>query len=177
MENARVRGELFQEVVEYIHKKWGTDGLKVLGVDLEQYLPDAWYDLEEFCELLDGLFGKMGIKDPNEPFKIGKWMVTRNARWAAVFKGKNPDEVFSSNKNQQLEYVVGEFKGIHSSIREVSIHSTIWTTDKRHLDLWCEFYRGRLQGVLDLTGRRGEVGTVSEMLEEEATCTYRITWV
>jgi hypothetical protein len=176
MEKARIRGELFQQVMDYIHKKWGSDGLEMLGMEIDHFKPDAWYDLDEFCELMDSLYTTLGISDPKEPFRIGKWMVTSNPRWVAVFKGKDPGDVFTGSKNQELEYVVGEFKGIHSKGNEISIHSTIWTTNNRHLELWSEFYRGRMQGVLDLTGRRGMVTKVADMLEKEATCTYGITW-
>lgn len=176
MKKAQIRGELFQQVVDYIHKKWGSDGLDLLGLDLDKFKPDKWYDLEDFCELLDRLYRELGVDDPKQPFKIGKWMVTGNPRWATVFNGKDPGDVFTSNKNQELEYVVGEFKGIHSKGNEISIHSTIWTTNHRHLELWSEFYRGRMQGVLDLTGRKGIVEKVTDMMEKEAICTYIISW-
>ena len=176
MDKAQIRGELFIKVVRYINKKWGAEGLEKLNIDLGQYKQDVWYGLDEFCDLIDGLYDVLGVTDSTEPFKIGKWIVTNNPRWMACFRGMDPKDVFTGSEHQELQYVVGEFKGAHSKPNEVSVHSTVWTTDQRHLDVWCEFYRGRLQGVLDLTGYQGEVSTISEMLENEATCTYKITW-
>jgi len=176
MEKATVKGELFVNAIAYIHKKWGADGLDTMGFLEDQFKPDTWYGLDEFCQLLDSLYKFLHVTDPTEPFKIGKWIVTSNMRWAAVFQGKDPGDVFTSNQKQKKAYNVGEFRGVHQIGKEVSIHSTIWTDNKRHLDLWAEFYRGRLTGVLELTGRCGQVTTVAEMLEKEAMVTYKITW-
>jgi len=70
----------------------------------------------------------------------------------------------------------GDFKGSSEGSNTLSVYTNIWTQDDKVADIWSEFYRGRSQGVLDLTGRRGKVEKVMDLSGSEKAVTYEIRW-
>lgn len=173
---ARVKGDLIIKSLKYFEKKFGQGALDDLDSTQDDFKPQVWYPFEDFISLLDYLVQKSASQDIKEVYRLGHYMIVNDVRWAGIFKGRNPADVFTSNKNQDHQYEVGDFKGIIASGNMVSINSTIWAKNDDELNLWSEFYRGRIQGVLDLTGYSGKVERFLSTDKGEHLVTYNLTW-
>ncbi len=167
-----IRGNFFQQALDYVKRKRGQQGLDIIRVIPEKYLPEQTYSFEEFCELLTKITKLMGHGDLSDFSKLAADMVRTDERWRLMFKGGDPKEIFSSTKRQSDRYQVGDFKTKKAENGKVVLFMELWAGKKEHQDIWAEFYKGRLEGVLELTGRTGTV----EVKKKKKGYEYTILW-
>lgn len=148
-----MKGEVFAGVLKLVASKWGTAGLETVGAGLDDYAPEAWYPYGDFCDLLSRIRNDLAGGNPMIIYQLGFSMVKADRRWQELFGPLNPAEVFTTTKRQDSQYRVGAYTA--SVVGPKHIQVTLVCEDCRQV--WCEFYRGRLQGVLELTGRTGVV--------------------
>jgi hypothetical protein len=176
MQKPQVKGELFIKTHAFILKKWGMERAKKIGLDQSFYKPEAWYPLEEFCAVFASIAGVMGGEAANHAYIIGHTTMLSDVRFAFLFKDKDPKEGFNSSRNQTKVQQTGDFKGSSESSNSISVYTNVWTADDKTADIWSEFYRGRSQGVLDLTGKKGKVEKITDFSGSEKVVTYEIRW-
>lgn len=176
MQHPQVKGELFIKAHAFIMKKWGLERAKKIGLDPSFYKPEAWYPLEEFCGVFSSIAQVLGGDPATYAFLIGHTTMLSDVRFAFLFKDKDPKEVFNTSRNQSRVQQTGDFKGSSESSNSLSVYTNVWTQDNNIANIWSEFYRGRSQGVLDLTGKRGKVEKVIDLSGNEKVVTYEIRW-
>ena len=79
-----------------------------------------------------------------------------------------------TTKRQEGRHQIADFEPELIDSSHVSIKMTMWTQDKVYQDLWANFYKGRLEGVMELMGRKGIVELIKEF--GEGVYSYEITW-
>ncbi len=152
-----IRGNFFQQALDHVNRRWGQAGLDKIGESHDNYLPEQTYPFENFCELLLKISNVLGEHSITDFSKLGGDMVRADERWKLMFKGQNPKEVFSTTKRQDDRYQVGNFELESAKDSEVKLTMKLKVGKKEHRGLWVEFYKGRLAGVLELTGHTGTV--------------------
>jgi hypothetical protein len=147
-----------------------------VSVGMGEYLPEGWYPFGDFCRLLSRIHNDLGKGDPVHIFRMGKRTVIDDDRWRNLFQNKNPKEVFTTTRRQEAQYDVGDF--IVKSVKEghITIRASLWDCEETEAALWSEFYRGRISGILELTGRDGKVEMDTDFTEDKKCCTYEIAW-
>ena len=167
----QVKGDLFNKVLKYVSNRWGKQGQEKLS-NPRHRLPERWYDFEDFLELLREIDTNLGKGNRKTTFNIGVQLMTKDGRWQTVFKGKDPSKVLTSTKRQGGQYRGGEFSASELDPNSVKVEMSGWPCE----GIWCEFYRGRLTGVLELTGRSGKVTKDSCSEGGADRCSFTIVW-
>ena len=172
MKDSWVKGNIFQITLEQVGKRWGSAGIQKLGANEQQYLPEKGYPAADFYALLS----KICELAEEEGFicRLAENTIKGDQRWVVKFKGINPIDLFNGFKYQGERYQVGDFDVLDAEEGKVSLKMSLWTDDEMGAGLWAEYYKGRIQGALDLTGRMGTViltrtGKKNEFL-------YEISW-
>ncbi len=172
MPDNKAKGDLFQHVLAYVRKKWGRDALEDLDKTPEQYRPAEWYAFSEFCTVLTDINAKLGDGDDLAVFHMGCEMIKNDFRWRTIFKGRSPVYVFKSTKRQDTQYTGGVNTANIIADKHIRIAMSGWDCDY----IWYEFIKGRLQGVLELTGNNGTVDMTEVNESDHTGFTYDITW-
>lgn len=176
MEKSRVKGDVFLRVISYVIKKWGKMGLAKISVNPDSFKAEIWYSLKDFTILLQNI--KDNLAETNESIpNLGRSTIVDDERWKWTFKDMDPEEVFSSTSRQNAQYQVGEMSVVESSPGFVRMKLELWVEDEAQCGLWAEFYRGRLQGVLDLTGSTGNVEQKACNEDGKRGVIYAIFWM
>ena len=105
-------------------------------------------------------------------YQMGYETVFDDVRWQTVFKGLSPAKVFFSTKRQAGQYTGGNIKAEQLGTKHIRLRMSGWQCGP----LWYEFYRGRIQAVMELTSRHGVVEITLDENDEETSCTYDIKW-
>jgi hypothetical protein len=176
MSEAYVKGNLFQHSLEYVQHKWGQYGSDVLSINKNDFLPERAYPIADFCKLLSKVSNKLGKGQSSDMYFMARGMIKKDDRWQTVFKGQDPLEVFTSTKHQEDQYSVGDHKVEKSETGHVRIKFTPSFDNEDWMKVWCEFYRGRLHGVLDITGHPGTVEMKFKKKRKKRICLYDVTW-
>ena len=176
MDESKVKGDVFLKVTEYVSRKWGKVGLSKLGVSPNTYKAEVWYRLEDFTDLLSGISETL-TDSPTAISGLGRSTIVDDDRWKWAFREKDPLAVFSSSSRQNAQYQVGELNVIESSPGFVRIQMTMWTLDENTKAIWSDFYQGRLQGVLDLTGAVGNVEKKAKVVDGIRDTVFAIFWM
>ena len=168
-----VKGNIFQLTLEQVGKRWGKVGLLSLGGRAKTYLPEMGYPAEDFYGLLKDIRDKL-VDNDEYFFHMGMNSIKGDERWVIKFKDKDPNDLFNGFKYQGERYQLGDFEAKEITEKEIDLKMGLWTDDERGGALWAQYYLGRIQGALDLTGRKGnvdlqETNNVSEF-------TYNIRW-
>ena len=171
MAESKVKGEVFRVILKLVAYKWGTDALKIIGQSPDKYLTEQWYPYSEFCDILAAVKSTVGNNNPMIIYQLGFNTIKKDKHWQNTFISKNPVEVFNSTEHQDTQYKVGTYSAV--GIGPKHIRLTMNCPDCR-LE-WCEFYRGRLQGVLELTGRTGVVHLMPSG-EDKTQRVYDVKW-
>lgn len=153
MDEPRVKGEVFQTVFRLVAGKWGQEVLDGIRADPDSYAPGEWYHYSAFCDILTAVKDAVGRSNPMIIYQLGFSTMKKDARWSELFQTMNPADVFRSTERQDTQYRVGHYSAEAKGNKHIQVKMTL--PDCR--PEWCEFYRGRLQGVLELTGRTGVV--------------------
>nr|QOV09130.1 hypothetical protein HULAa36F11_00013 [uncultured Thermoplasmata archaeon] len=173
MRESWVRGIFFRQVLEYIKKNRGQTSYELLGRKIDNYIAEEKYEFDEFCELL----AKVKLISPNEDeyiAKIARETMTEEATWKNLFRRMDPTTVFASTKRQDGRHLTADYEPTNITHGNVQLKMKMWTEKREHQDLWADFYRGRLEGILELMGRTGTVRMVREFGNSEFT--YTIEW-
>lgn len=168
MMEGKVKGDLFNNVLALVAKKWGKEGVRTVGRAPDRFKADEWYPLPKLCELLSDIDYRLGGGESSVPYEIGYEMVRNDFRWRTIFTGRDPSYVFLTNKRQETQFTGGYSRARAVDDNHIRIEMGDWTCGPS----WYEFCRGRLQGILELTGQSGSV----EMTRGEGNCTYDIKW-
>ena len=174
MRESWVRGIFFRQVLEYIKKNRGQTSYELLGRIIDDYVPEEKYGFDDFCELL----GKVKLISPNEEeyiSRISRDTMTQEATWKNLFRRMDPTSVFTSTKRQDGRHLTADYEPLEIKAGHIQLKMRMWAEKREHQDLWAEFYRGRLEGILELMGRTGTVKMVREF--GDAGFTYTIEWV
>jgi len=169
-----VRGIFFRQVLDYVRLKRGRTSYELLGMDVSDFRPDEKYDFAEFGNLLS----KVKLISPGEEdyvARISRDLMLREVTWKNLFIRMDPKNVFASTKKQEGRHQLADYKALEVTDSMVKLQMRIWSENREHQDLWADFYRGRLEGILDLMGRKGQVKAVREFGDGGAF-TYTITW-
>ena len=103
--------------------------------------------------------------------QLGHEIMTEDMRWQVIFRASNPGDIFTTTKRQEAQYKGGEVISRLAGDNHVEVTMVGWPGEK----IWFEFYRGRLQGVLELTGKKGTVD-MKPIDSETNECKYDIRW-
>ena len=174
MKDMWVRGIFFKQVLDYIQKNKGQASFDLIGMKSDDFKPEERYDFELFCKLLAKV--DMMNTEENGSFiaRIARDTMTEEAIWKVQFRKLDPKSVFMTTKRQEGRHQIADFEPTAHENGHVSIKMTMWTQDKAYQDLWANFYKGRLEGVMALLGRKGRVDLVKEF--GEGIYTYDIYW-
>jgi hypothetical protein len=168
-----VRGILFRQVLGYIKKNRSQTSYELLDRNLEEYKIEEKYDFTDFAELLSKI--KMIASGENDYIaRISRETMLEEASWKGLFRRMAPASVFSSTQRQEGRQQLADYEPEEISNNQVIIHMKMWTDIRDHQDMWAEFYRGRLEGILELMGRKGSVKMVREF--GAGGFTYTIRW-
>ncbi len=171
MDDHRIKGDVFIGVLKLVASKWGRVGLESIGTGPEEYALEQWYPYSDFCDLLMKVRKQLAQGNPMIIYQIGFNMVKIDRRWQEIFGAMNPGDVFTTTKRQESQYRVGTYSA--EPVGPKHIRVTLLCNECRHE--WCEFYRGRLQGVLELTGRTGVVH-LQPPKEKDGARIFDIKW-
>ncbi|MCK4757020.1 MAG: hypothetical protein KAS67_01065 [Thermoplasmata archaeon] len=172
MRDTWVKGNIFQLTLQQVNKRWGTVGIQKLGTSEQQYLPEKGYPAADFYALLS----KIRELAEEEGFicRLAEYTIKGDQRWVVKFKGMDPKELFNGFKYQGERYQVGDFDIQDAQEGRVTLKMSLWTDDEKGAGLWAEYYKGRIQGALDLTGRVGTVILTRSGKKNEFL--YNISW-
>jgi hypothetical protein len=168
-----VRGIIFKQVLDYIIKNRGQTSYALLGKDVEKYRVEEKYPFEEFAELLSKV---RLITSGEEDYiaRISRDTMKMEASWKGLFRRMDPATVFTSTQRQEGRQQLADYEPIEASNGRAVIRMKMWTDNHEHQNLWADFYRGRLEGILELMGRKGSVKMVREF--GNGGFTYTIGW-
>lgn len=173
MQEAWVRGIFFLQVLDYIKKHRGHTTYELLGRNAEDYKIEEKYDFRDFGELLS----RIKVIVPNEVdyiARIAKETMMEEAAWKNLFRRMDPANVFASTQRQDGRHRLADYETLEVAKGRVVLRMRMWTENHEHQDLWAEFYRGRLEGILELMGRKGTIKLIREF--GDAGYTFTITW-
>jgi hypothetical protein len=153
MAESQAKGDIILKVLDQVMIKWGKDGLDTIGTDPKKYNVEQWYSFSELCGLLSKVKSRLGNNNSLAIYQIGFNTIKKDPRWQGIFCNTNPAEVFLTTKRQDDQYTVCTHVATPVGAKHVRIELNNFTGEP----VWLEFYRGRLQGVLELTGRTGVV--------------------
>lgn len=168
MDRSQVRGILFIQVFEQAAGRWGSDAAESLQRSAPD--PEAWYPMADFCALLNDIKSKLGNNNPLSIYLMGFGTMKNDPAWQGTFAELEPADVFTSTERQDLFYRAGS----HAATLIGPKHVRVEVSCPGCGQAWFEFYRGRLQGVLELTGRTGVVHLIPG--GEEGRRAYDIKW-
>ena len=171
----KVKGYLFEHSFSFVHKHWGQDGVERFPYRESDYISERWYPLEDFCELLSEIHKTFG-REMSKTERMGYESIVGDIRWRTLFKGMDPAELLISRENQDNEYLCGEFNFKLTGTKEVEIRLSVWIDDPDKARLWSDYYKGRLLGVLELTGHKGEVDMGDLKEEGKLGSVFHIQW-
>ena len=169
-----VRGIFFKQVLDYIKKNRGQTSLELLNIDPEKYRVEERYDFEEYCMLLANIDLMAGSDNGAYISKIARETMTEEARWKLQFRKLDPKNVFMTTERQSGRHNLADFEAMDKGEKHVSINMAMWTEKKSYQDLWANFYKGRLEGILELMGRKGTIDLFKEY--KDGAYTYEIKW-
>jgi uncharacterized protein (TIGR02265 family) len=169
-----VRGNFFMQALDHVKRKWGQTGLDKINECHENYLPERTYPFEDFCALLSKISSALGEDTISDYSKLGGDMVRNDERWRQMFRGMDPRGVFSTTKRQDGRYQVAFIEVESDDVGEVRLNMRIDIGKKELQDMWAEFYKGRLEAVLELTGYKGFVEMARG--KKGGAYSYIITW-
>jgi len=169
-----IRGNFFQQTLEYVKRVKGPSGLEAVGKTPEDYKAEHQYDFVEFCELLIKIKKELDDQEGNIITRIARETMTSDTRWQVMFRRLDPKDIFSSTKRQASRHQIGEFVPVISKKGHVTLRMTLWSENEEHQDLWAKFYKGRLEGILELTGHKGTVEVEGGW--KAGSFTYVIEW-
>jgi hypothetical protein len=163
----------FRQVLEYVKQNRGQTSYELLGKDIEGYKAEEKYDFNDFAELLS----KVKLIASNEEdyiARIARETMTEEATWKNLFRRMDPTSIFISTQRQKGRQQLADYEPVEIEKGHVILSMKMWTNNREHQDLWAEFYRGRLEGILELIGRQGSVKLTREF--GNAGHTYTIKW-
>lgn len=171
MAESQAKGDIILKVLDQVVVKWGKDGLDIIETDLKRYNAEQWYSFSELCGLLSKVKSRLGNNNPLAIYQIGFNTIKKDPRWQSLFNNTNPAEVFLTTKRQDDQYMVCTHIATSVDAKHVRIELKNFMGEP----VWLEFYRGRLQGVLELTGRTGVVHLLPPG-EQDGIRIYDIKW-
>lgn len=172
----KVKGNFFQRIVIFVKKKTGESGLTKLGLSPDTYVHDRWYPYNEFCSLLQRTQDLLKDAKTSVSYKLGYETMHGDERWHSLFKGQDPKDVFGTNKRQDALFMVGRFEIQSVQDGRVEVKMSLWSKDEANNRLWAQFYHGVMQGVMDITGKPGQVAMEEAQGAAEKVWLYRMTW-
>ena len=176
MDESKVKGFMFERALNYIKKKLGTNALDDLGMAPVQFLQERWYPLSDFCSVLAHIDYQLSDYHTENVYKLGLDMIIVDPRWAHLFRGKDPKEVFTSTLRQDDSFKVGDFETVSIDEGRIKLKMHLLTDDPDHIRLWQEYYRGCLDGILLHIGKNGHSEVLKDPDGDIQTCIYDIFW-
>lgn len=173
MMDSWVKGNIFQLTLELVGKRWGKVGLLRLGGRAKTYLPEMGYPAEDFYGLLKEIRDKL-VDNDEYFFHIAMMSIKDDEHWVVKFRGKDPKDLFNSFKYQGERYQLGDFEAEEVAEKGVDLRMALWIDDEVAGALWAQYYLGRIQGALDLTGYKGKI--VLQETENVNEFIYNIRW-
>ena len=170
MKGFQVKGDLFISVLSQVARRWGSVGVEEVRVRPDEYSEEEWYDFSEFCKLLGEIKSGPGNNNPMSIYELGVSTIKDDMHWQAIFQRLDPVDVFLSTARQERQYKIGAITPTKLGSKHIRLEYSI----EADQGLWLEFYRGRLQGVLELTGRTGVVHLLPK--ETGKPRTFDIKW-
>ncbi len=162
MDGPWVKGVFFHYIFKFLKKKLGQASIDKVGYSPEDYLEERAYPLSEFITLLERTDRLLDEYSEHSLHGAGRFMISVDPKWPQMFMGKDPGEVLTCNTRQDWMMNTGEygFEKVTKS-KEVILTCDLNFDSLRDVDLWMEYYRGCIHGVLDACGVDGDVETIS----------------
>ena len=162
MPENQAKGDVILKVLDEVVKKWGNRGLKEIGAEPGKYKMEQWYPFSDLTKILNDVKTRLGNNNPLSVYNLGFRMIKDDPRWQGIFDDQDPAEIFLSTKRQDGQYQAGTQTLEKIGGKHVRVTMMGWNCD----DVWYDFFRGRLQGVLELTGRTGVVHLQKDVGED-----------
>ncbi len=175
MAATKAKGFLFHYAIDYVNRKWGRVGVAKLGLDKSKYVLEKWYPLEEFLELLESIDKEFNGGPVSNAQKMAYETMKRDPKWQAVFKGKDPRDLFLDTKYQNQEYEVGDFMTYKKGQDEIVTTMRVRSLEDKHVQKFSDFYLGKMLAVLDMTGAEGTVDRTLEDKGGKKTVVYNLS--
>ncbi len=174
MRESWVRGIFFRQVLDYLMHHLSKTSFELLGMGVSDFKPEEKYDFALFGDLLYKV-KLVATSDDDYIAKVSRDLMNREVKWKSLFVRMDPKNVFTSTKRQEGRQQVADYEPGEATDGRAVIRMKMWTDNRAHQDLWAEFYRGRLEGILDLMGRKGSVKLVREF-GDGGIFTFTINW-
>ncbi len=167
-----VKGDLIQRVLAFVMIVWGDEGLEKIKRNPDQFEKNDWFPISEFTSLLKDIDEILDEGVSPAIYQMAHTMMRNDFKFRTIFKNKDPKYVFMTTKRQETLIKGGRYLAKAVDDHHVRIEMSGWSDDPR----WYEFYRGRLQGVLELTGREGTIEMTSANSSNGQVYFYDIKW-
>lgn len=158
----KVKGNFFERAFVFVRKKLGVKGFEDLNIDTAEYKLESWYPYNDFCDILKTVSDTLEDSQPSTAYRMGYDAMFKDPRWQSLFKGQSPKDVFGTNKRQDALFMVGRFEVTEVEDDHVTVKMALWSQDEERNQYWVDFYHGVCQGVMDITGTKGEVEVTKE---------------
>ena len=169
-----VRGVFFRQVLNFVKKDRSQTSYDLLERKIEDYRDEEKYDFRDFGELLSKI--KMITSSQDDYIaRIARETMAEEATWKHLFRRMDPTNVFASDQRQRVRQHIADYESLVVENGHIELRMEMWTDNRDHQDLWAEFYRGRLEGILELMGRKGAIKLTKEF-GDGGIFTYSITW-
>jgi hypothetical protein len=173
MQEAWVKGIIFWQVFDYVRKNRGETTYQLLGRAREDFQAEGKYSFEDFAALLSRV-KMMASNDDDYISRMARETMADEPAWKNLFRRMDPANVLASTQRQDGRHRLADYEPLEVSRGKVVLRMRMWSRNREHQDLWAAFYKGRLEGILELMGRQGSVSLVREF--GDAGHTFTIRW-
>ncbi len=174
MVQSKVKGDVFLRVIRALKNQRGSNILDRLSKDPDRYKSEAWYAFSEFLSMLKDI--REITEDQDIIFRLARSVIMKDDRWVYYFEGQDPEKVFKENKKQNGLFQMGEFKVLETSPGFMRLEMVPWDDGMDGYGLWVDFYRGTMQGVLDLTGKNGNIVKKRMPGGDDSSVVFCLNW-
>lgn len=175
MPKSQIKGSFIKKGLEYISRKQGKDALKYFPKPPEFYQDEHWYPFEDFYQVMKKTEELFSGDNKDILFLMGRSNIKKDTRWATMFKGRDPMDVFGVNTRQDDQVRIGDFTIVEKGPKHLSIKMRLWSDNLEYTRTWARYYVGCSQTILDLTGFKGSVSTRPEP-EDLTTVFFEFRW-
>lgn len=167
------KGRILKGYVEFVKKKWGADGLaeaeKFVGISLANIQDEKWYPNQSLNDILKWMADTKGMDYARQ---AGYYAITNKAiiSFAAKIAGIN----------RVLDRGIKEFQDAFNygsiDIERNEMGAVIRVKDTNYQPPACAAWQGALEGILKITGTRGDVKETACQLKGEDACAFEMVW-
>lgn len=172
-EEGKIKGFIFDYVMDYVKRKWGIRGIEKIGFDEKHIVPERWYPIEDFLDSLHRVDKELGSGDESTAEDLAYTTMIKEERWRSIFKDEDPKEVFSRTKYQDKEYLFSDFS-THTENDDIIVEMVTDVEKDEYARLWSRFYLGQLKAVHELCSGESNIDYRYDFSEDKKKTIYTI---